>query len=161
MLSELSRFSNLESGGILLGKLINNDYYIVEAIDAGINTVKTSYSVICDSKYLTHMHNTLSALYEPKLDVVGLWHKHNNNINPPFSSEDVISHNNIMKLFEINNTISILFQKQNEEFYVMKVYKYDYISEFKLLDFEIKDVSRLIGYIYTDYLGGCKNESES
>lgn len=113
---ELSRFPDTETGGLLLGySKPENGVLILEATDSGYRDV--IHEVGCfqyDIAYEEHMCSLLSQLYQPSLQLVGLWHKHNavhsDNIIP-FSSADENMHRQLME----NNCpcVSVLFEKSS------------------------------------------------
>lgn len=118
MKNELKRFPDTETGGLLLGySESENGISILEATDGGYqNTIHTVASFQYDTAYEEHLCNILSQLYQPPLQLVGVWHKHNSahcDDVLPFSRADENMHSQIME----NNCpcISILFEKINKE----------------------------------------------
>lgn len=115
---ELSRFPEAETGGLLLGySKEGNSILILEATDSGYRDVIHEGGCFqYDIAYEEHLCSFLSQLYQPPLQLVGVWHKHNsvhaNNIIP-FSSADENMHCQLME----NDCpcISILFEKSNEQ----------------------------------------------
>lgn len=116
--AELSCFPDTETGGLLLGySETGADILILEATDSGYRDV--IHETGCfqyDIAYEKHLCSLLSQLYQPPLQLVGVWHKHNlahaNNIIP-FSSADENIHRQLME----NDCpcISILFEKSSEQ----------------------------------------------
>ena len=114
--AELSRFPDTETGGLLLGySEPGADVLILEATDSGYRDV--IHEIGCfqyDIAYEEHLCSLLSQLYQPSLQLVGVWHKHNSvhvdNIIP-FSSADENMHRQLLE----NDCpcISILFEKSN------------------------------------------------
>lgn len=114
---ELSRFPETETGGLLLGySEPETGVLILEATDGGYQDV--IHEVGCfqyDIAYEEHLCSLLSQLYQPPLQLVGVWHKHNfvhseNTI--PFSRADENMHRQLTE----NGCpcISILFEKSND-----------------------------------------------
>lgn len=113
---ELSRFPDTETGGLLLGySEPENGVLILEATDSGYQDV--IHEVGCfqyDIAYEEHLCSFLSQLYQPSLQLVGVWHKHNSvhsDNTIPFSSADENMHHQLME----NDCpcVSILFEKSN------------------------------------------------
>lgn len=65
-----------ETGGVFLGKYIDDVWYIVESIDLGINSVFEVDYFRYDQQYIQHLVNKKILLYKSKLELVGLWHRH-------------------------------------------------------------------------------------
>ena len=127
--NELKRFPDKETGGLLLGySNIPNEVLIVEATDSGYkDTIHYDTYFKYDYAYEEHICNFLSGLYNPNLQVLGVWHKHNsfNKLNEnPFSYSDEKIHEQILINSDI--CISILFEKEytNEDYiqYNMRTY---------------------------------------
>lgn len=111
---ELNRFPDTETGGLLLGySEPENGISILEATDSGYqNTVHTVGSFQYDTAYEEHLCNLLSLLYQPPLQLVGVWHKHNSahlNSGLPFSFADEKIHSQLLE--NSFPCISILFEK--------------------------------------------------
>lgn len=114
---ELNHFPDTETGGLLLGRTApGNDIYIIEATDSGYrNTIHTLGSFQYDTAYEEHLCNLLSLLYQPPLQLVGVWHKHNSahpNDSLPFSSADEKIHRQLMK--NAYPCVSVLFEKTSK-----------------------------------------------
>ena len=87
ILTETSEKVATETGGIFLGCYENDTFYIVEAIDPGPeSTFQVAYFEY-DQKYTQHLINKIARLYDHKLTLVGLWHRHPGNFDQ-FSSTD-------------------------------------------------------------------------
>jgi hypothetical protein len=77
VVSEVSTFSDIETGGIFLGTIENNNWYIIESIDPGYEKIirEVAYFVY-DVDYVNHLANIRSKLYDQELVLLGLWHRH-------------------------------------------------------------------------------------
>lgn len=111
---ELSRFPDMETGGLLLGySESEKGISILEATDSGYrNTIHTPGSFQYDTAYEEHLCNFLSQLYQPPLQLVGVWHNHNSahlSSSLPFSSADEKIHSQLLE--NPFPCISILFEK--------------------------------------------------
>lgn len=115
--AELSRFPDTETGGLLLGYSESSaDVLILEATDSGYRDV--IHETGCfqyDIAYEEHLCNVLSQLYQPPLQLVGVWHKHNSLHSDnviPFSNADENIHRQLME--NECSCISVLFEKYND-----------------------------------------------
>lgn len=116
--NELSRFPDTETGGLLLGNSkAGKEIVILEATDSGYQN--SIHEVSCfqyDVAYEEHVCQLLSQLYQPPLQLVGVWHKHNSvhlGGDTPFSYADENIHHQLME--NGYACVSILFEKSSEK----------------------------------------------
>ena len=76
-----------ETGGILLGIIDKDTWYVVEATDPGLSTFHNRVHHEMDEKYHNHVYPVISRLYEKDLCLLGLWHRHPGTLNT-FSGDD-------------------------------------------------------------------------
>ncbi len=76
-----------ETGGILLGIMDKDTWYVVEATDPGLSTFHNPVHHEMDEKYHNHVYPVISRLYEKDLCLLGLWHRHPGTLNT-FSGDD-------------------------------------------------------------------------
>jgi len=77
IVSEVSAFLNIETGGMFLGTIENNVWYIIEVIDPGYETIiRDDYYFKYDTNYVNHLANVRYKLYDKELILLGLWHHH-------------------------------------------------------------------------------------
>lgn len=76
-----------ETGGILLGRIIDDVWYVVEVIDPGPNSIFTVTYFEYDTPYVNHLAKAISKQYKVELAVLGLWHRHPGSMDT-FSSTD-------------------------------------------------------------------------
>lgn len=76
-----------ETGGILLGIIDKDTWYVVEATDPGLSTSHNRVHHEMDEQYLNHIYPVISRLYEKDLWLLGLWHRHPGILNT-FSDDD-------------------------------------------------------------------------
>lgn len=76
-----------ETGGILLGIVDGDTWYVVEATDPGLSTFHNRVHHEMDEKYHNHIYPVISRLYEKDLCLLGLWHRHPGTLNT-FSGDD-------------------------------------------------------------------------
>ena len=114
MKNEIGRFPTLETGGLLLGYSNPEMVQVLEATDGGYQKVLHAEQAFSyDIDYETHMCHILGELYDPALDIVGVWHKHNEMSAIPFSRADEKMHRQLMEASQAP-CLSILFEKREE-----------------------------------------------
>lgn len=145
MVSGVERFPDTENGGPLLGTVRNDEIDIIEAIEAGENATHEKGKVSCDTKSVEYIANTVKRLYEEELEVVGIWHKHNHDYNPPFSTEDNLYHKEMCDSLK-KDIISILFQKNKDDEYTMRVFRYCLNYQLIEEEFDIENLTKMISY---------------
>lgn len=87
ILAETTEKIKTETGGLFLGKCIDDVWYVVEAIDPGPKSIFEVAYFEYDQKYTQHLINKIANLYNTKLDLIGLWHRHPGSMDF-FSSTD-------------------------------------------------------------------------
>ncbi len=65
-----------ETGGLFLGAVERDTWYIIEAIDPGPKAVFEVAYFEYDQQYAQHLINKIANLYNEKLSLIGLWHRH-------------------------------------------------------------------------------------
>ncbi|MBQ6342101.1 MAG: hypothetical protein IJI41_03140 [Anaerolineaceae bacterium] len=76
VLAETTEKIDTETGGLFLGIMCDDIWYVIEAIDPGPKSVfKVDYFEY-DQRYTQHLINKIANLYKYKLDLIGLWHRH-------------------------------------------------------------------------------------
>ena len=76
ILCEVNEMAPVETGGLLLGAWRGGRCYVVESIDPGPNSKFELAYFEYDRPYTEHLINKVARLYEAKLSLVGLWHRH-------------------------------------------------------------------------------------
>lgn len=87
LLAETTEKITTETGGLLLGVVQDDTWYIIEVIDPGPKSVFEVAYFEYDQKYTQHLINKVANLYKCKLDLIGLWHRHPGSFDQ-FSSTD-------------------------------------------------------------------------
>lgn len=87
ILKETQVHISTETGGILLGRVDGDKWYIVESLDPGPKSVFLTTYFEYDHKYLEHLISKINYLYEKPLRIMGLWHRHPGSFNV-FSTTD-------------------------------------------------------------------------
>ena len=87
VLAETTEKIKTETGGLFLGIVQNDTWYIIESIDPGPKSIFEVAYFEYDQKYTKHLINKIANLYEVKFDLIGLWHRHPGSFDQ-FSSTD-------------------------------------------------------------------------
>lgn len=87
ILSETAEKADTETGGILLGCVEEDVFYVIEAIDPGPNSIFQPAYFEYDQPYTEHLINKVARLYQHRLYLVGLWHRHPGSLDV-FSATD-------------------------------------------------------------------------
>ena len=121
MMVDISRFPDTETGGMLLGYIHEDegDIEVLEATDSGIHAIHEKSDFSFDHEYTEHLAWIYGRMHYPNLQVLGVWHKHNHDCDPPFSEKDEEMHRELLKITP-RGGVSILFQKVEEDTYKMR-----------------------------------------
>ena len=87
VLSETTEKIKTETGGLFLGTVKDDVWYIIESIDPGPNSVFEVAYFEYDQAYTQHLIRKVANLYCSKLELIGLWHRHPGSFDV-FSSTD-------------------------------------------------------------------------
>lgn len=87
ILAETAEKIKTETGGLFLGAIQDDTFYIIETIDPGPNSIFEIAYFEYDQKYTQHLINKIANLYSEKLSLIGLWHRHPGSFDQ-FSSTD-------------------------------------------------------------------------
>lgn len=110
IIRELDRYPLVETGGVLLGYYNCSSILIEEAVDGGDNAVREEGFFQYDYGYVEEESLRICQKYKLELFVVGLWHKHNHDLEPAFSFADVLIHEDLVE--QCGFGISCIFQKK-------------------------------------------------
>lgn len=77
IVDESFKMNPVETGGILLGHILDNGYWLViEVLPPGINCIHEISYFEYDEAFVNYLANSVATKYAMKLDVLGLWHRH-------------------------------------------------------------------------------------
>lgn len=76
VMAETTEKIQTETGGLFLGTVDNDTWYVIEAIDPGPKSIFEVAYFEYDQKYTQHLINKIANLYDEKLQLIGLWHRH-------------------------------------------------------------------------------------
>lgn len=87
ILAETTEKIRTETGGLFLGAVEDDSWYVIEAIDPGPGSVFETAYFEYDQRYTEHLINKVANLYDAPLALIGLWHRHPGSFDK-FSSTD-------------------------------------------------------------------------
>lgn len=87
VMAETTEKINTETGGLFLGSFEDDIWYVIESIDPGLKSIFEVAYFEYDQQYTQHLINKIANLYEKKLSLIGLWHRHPGSFDH-FSSTD-------------------------------------------------------------------------
>lgn len=76
IMAETTEKIKTETGGLFLGSFEDGIWYVIEAIDPGPKSVFEVAYFEYDQQYTQHLINKIANLYDKKLTLIGLWHRH-------------------------------------------------------------------------------------
>jgi len=130
VITETAEKIKTETGGIFLGCYENGIWYVIEAIDPGPKSIFQVAYFEYDRKYTEHLINKIARLYQSKLTLIGLWHRHPGSLDV-FSSTDDGTNSDYAKLSPYG-AISMLVNIDNQfrltAYHVSPPYRYTKIS---------------------------------
>ena len=87
VMAETTEKIKTETGGLFLGSFEDGVWYVIEAIDPGPKSIFEVAYFEYDQQYTQHLINKIANLYDKKLTLIGLWHRHPGSFDQ-FSSTD-------------------------------------------------------------------------
>lgn len=87
IMAETTEKIKTETGGLFLGPFEDGIWYVIEAIDPGPKSIFEVAYFEYDQQYTQHLINKIANLYDKKLTLIGLWHRHPGSFDQ-FSSTD-------------------------------------------------------------------------
>ena len=136
LLVETKEKINTETGGLFLGRYTDETFYVVETIDPGPNSVFEVAYFEYDVNYVNHLINKISRLYEPQLDLIGLWHRHPGSLDV-FSGTDDITNK---KYAELNKYGAISGLVNIDPDFRLTMYKVKLPFEYERIEYEIGEI---------------------
>lgn len=118
-MEELNRYLYLETGGVLLGYCSEDCIYVKESIGGGKKAIREPAFFQFDYAYVEKACANICAKYNPPLTLVGVWHKHNHDLDPAFSKADYDMHKKLSDQYK--DVISVLFQKGHNNEYKVQI----------------------------------------
>lgn len=87
IMAETTEKIKTETGGLFLGSFEDGIWYVIDAIDPGPKSIFEVAYFEYDQQYTQHLINKIANLYDKKLTLIGLWHRHPGSFDH-FSSTD-------------------------------------------------------------------------
>lgn len=87
IMAETTEKIKTETGGLFLGSFEDGIWYVIEAIDPGPKSIFEVAYFEYDQQYTQHLINKIANLYDKRLTLIGLWHRHPGSFDQ-FSSTD-------------------------------------------------------------------------
>lgn len=87
VMAETTEKIKTETGGLFLGSFEDGVWYVIEAIDPGPKSIFEVAYFEYDQQYTQHLINKIANLYDKRLTLIGLWHRHPGSFDQ-FSSTD-------------------------------------------------------------------------
>ena len=106
IITETQEKIKVETGGVFLGSYENGNWYVVETIDPGPKSIFQAAYFEYDQEYTAHLINKIARLYESKLTLIGLWHRHPGSFDQ-FSGTDNGTNSDYAKLSK-DGAVSVL-----------------------------------------------------
>ena len=92
VMAETAEKIQTETGGLFLGKVIGDTWYVVESIDPGPNSIFEVAYFEYDQPYVQHLINKVAAIYQERLELIGLWHRHPGSFDQFSGTDDQTNH---------------------------------------------------------------------
>lgn len=127
----LENYDNREIGGIFLGHHYNNDYYVIEHVDFGLNFKSSQTRLEYNDIYINHVANLIAPLYKIELDLIGFWHSHDLD-DIEFSSQDDTLNRLVARIVN-DNIISAIINVHEKS--LLTIYEVDNDGNGKLIKY--------------------------
>lgn len=114
-------YPDVETGGILVGNYYGGLWLVHEIILAGATCVRTPQHFSVEADVVSERVQAVLNR-KPAYKVLGLWHKHNHDMSPFFSSDDIGTSNSYAKINSFG-ILSILAAK-GESIYTLHAYRF-------------------------------------
>lgn len=76
IIDETFRKDPVETGGFLLGHVIDGIWVVMEVIPPGVDSIHQYAYFEYDEQFVNYLANSVATKYEKKLELLGLWHRH-------------------------------------------------------------------------------------
>lgn len=151
ILAETAEKVKTETGGLFLGAVDHDRWYIVEAIDPGPKSIFQVAYFEYDKEYTQHLINKIANLYNEKLVLIGLWHRHPGSFDQFSSTDDET--NQTYACMRPEGAISALVNLDPQ--FRLTVYHVTQPCRYKAIDYEVGDKfipNELLTYKSKEYL---------
>lgn len=76
IISEVLKNGKNETGGVLVGNIVNGIWYVIDSLDPGLKTTNQQTYFQWDADYVNHLVETISLIYCYPVTILGFWHRH-------------------------------------------------------------------------------------
>lgn len=76
IISEVLKHGKNETGGVLVGNIVNSIWYVIDSLDPGLTTTNTQDFFLWDANYVNHQVEIISLIYHYPVTILGFWHRH-------------------------------------------------------------------------------------
>ena len=135
ILAETTEKVKTETGGLFLGTAVEDTWYVIEAIDPGPKSIFEVAYFEYDQQYTQHLINKIANLYDRKLSLIGLWHRHPGSFDH-FSSTDDGTNAKYARLNE-QGAISALVNLDPR--FRLTVYQVDRPCRYSVIEYQVGD----------------------
>ena len=167
VLAETTEKIKTETGGLFLGTVQDDTWYIIEAIDPGQKSIFEVAYFEYDQKYTQHLINKIANLYDKQLTLIGLWHRHPGSFDQFSSTDDgtnakyasMRKEGAISALVNIDPTIRITMYQVDRPCRYRKI-AYD-VGDNLIPDefFEIQNTGKILFYYGQYFVSVCNEQN--
>jgi len=137
ILLETNERISTETGGIFLGKVVGDTFYVAEVLDPGPNSVFHMAYFEYDVPYVNHLAKKVARQYLGGLDVIGLWHRHPGSFSVFSGTDDATN----KRYAEMNKYGAISALVNIDPVFRMTMYYVDEYLQYPMIEYEVGDIS--------------------
>ena len=135
ILAETAEKVKTETGGLFLGAVDHDRWYVIEAIDPGPKSIFQVAYFEYDKAYTQHLINKIANLYDERLTLIGLWHRHPGSFDQFSSTDDETN----SKYASIRQEGAISALVNLDPLFRLTVYHVEQPCKYKVIDYEVGD----------------------
>ena len=135
IMAETAEKIQTETGGLFLGVFRDGIFYIIEAIDPGPKSIFEVAYFEYDQQYTQHLINKIANLYDSRLELIGLWHRHPGSFDIFSSTDDGTN----AKYASMRSEGAISALVNIDPKFRLTVYHVDYPHSYKKTAYEVGD----------------------
>ena len=135
VLAETTEKIKTETGGLFLGTVQDDTWYIIEAIDPGPKSIFEVAYFEYDQKYTQHLINKIANLYDKQLTLIGLWHRHPGSFDQFSSTDDGTN----FKYASMRNEGAISALVNIDPNFRITMYHVAYPCRYKKIEYDVGD----------------------
>lgn len=135
ILAETTEKIKTETGGLFLGTVEDDMWYVIEAIDPGPKSIFEVAYFEYDQKYTQHLINKIANLYNQKLTLIGLWHRHPGSFDQFSSTDDGTN----AKYAALNQQGAISALVNIDPTFRLTVYQVDRPCRYSRIEYDVGD----------------------